>query len=329
MAIKDVFNAVRQKLQNVIDNMRSDVVPVELVQPQPVEHKTEQDEAPWYWFFSSSLGTVWMQCNGKEHIDDGFPWKLHVFASSIDDYWRIAQPISEALYSLGLTFKTIDFKYNDSYLHAILDPVDPDGQPNPQYGKAFTIYFNRAEDMYETAKYIDTFCLVNNLGREDNCSTLEPDKHNLGTERGFGDTGRVFYRAERDSNGKYVPANEARRLNPQQPHNPYNLPDPIEAGKQRDKQDFAFVLAHIRDLDVEKWTFYIEDGYEDQVLSVLQRHMPILLFDKAEDGRIEAQSGADWVYTKAFYNGLRDYMSYEKAMKRMAAIRDKKNSQKA
>ena len=326
MSLKDIFNAVQRKLQSAINNTKQDKPQP---QPQPVQsHRNnyQRDERPWYWFFTSSLGTVWMQSDGKEDIDNNFPWKLHVFASSIDDYKRIARPVSEVLHDLGVTFKTIDFKYYEDNLHAILDPVDSSGQTNTQYGKAFTIYFNRAEDMYRIAKYLDTFCMINDLYRIDNHSMLDFNKHNLGTERCFGESQRVFYRAERDAYGNYISADNARKINPNQPHNPYNMPDPMQEGMQRDRQDFAFIMAHTTEVDTEKRELLIEPGYEEAVISILKQHIPQLWLNKTENGKLRAESGLDWIYTKMFFDGLKDYMSYVKATERIAALKKSRQS---
>ena len=322
MSIKDTFIRVKEQLRALIDGRTNSPQNTEIPKRQ-----IAQPQRPWYWFFRSSWGTVWMQYNGKEYIDDTFPWKLHVFASSIEDYEQIAQPIAEALHRLDITFKTIDFKYDDSNLHAILDAYDANGNPNSQYGKAFTIYFNDAESMYRIAKYIDTLCTsYYHIGRTDNCEMLEFDKHNLGTEKQYGKSGRVFYRAERDVNGEYIYADDARKINPKQPHNPYNLPDPIQQGIEQDQKDFAFIVAHMSVLNLDEGKFAIEPGYEDEMIAILERHMPQLWQEKTPDGCIEFQSGLSGIYTVAFFDGLKDYVKYINLLNK---VKSKKQSQKS
>ena len=318
MRIKDFFNAA----QGIINKIKNNDKGAKKKSPNTEKPRVVEQRRPWHWFFKTSLGTVWMQHDGSEYIDDSFPWKLHIFASSVDDYLLIVKQLSEEMHRMDLTFKTIDCVYGhpfsdpDYNMGAILDPMFQ-GQPNSQYGKAFTVYFNRAEDMYRVAKYLDTY-IQTYIPSKPNSKILNFDKHNLGAEKQYGSSGRIFYRAERDANGEYIEADYARKINPKQPHNPFNMPDPIQQGIENDNKDYAFIVSHMSIMDFEKGKYAIKHGYEEEVIAILKRHLPMLWLDKTDDGCIEFQSGLNGMYTTVFLNGLKNYVKQTNLVKSVA-----------
>lgn len=307
-------------LRDIFDNAKAEFLKLfRTKKAESVSRQSYKQPEEWYDKFMASSSTVWMQYNGTEYIDDSFPWKIHVFASSIEDYYSFAEILSESLIRQDVTFKTIGVKWDwnrEEHLHAILDSVEPSGRSNSQYGKAFTIYFNRAHDMYLLAKYLDGFFkLYNMVISKPDSDKLDVSVHNLGTEKQYGSSGRVFYRAERDKNGEYIRADDARKINPEQPHNPYNMQDPIEQGIEQDNEVYGFISSHLRGLNPKEYTIVIDPEYKQHIIPRIRACIPKAKIDMSDDGRI-CLAHNNVIYIRAFFNGLEEYIKTQQLRKK-------------
>lgn len=163
-----------------------------------------------------SPNTVWAQHNGN-NTNPYYPWKMHLFADGYTDWYNLSRIVIPYLVQQNATFKTIN--PDDYSVDVILQDRAGD-----QFGKAFTIYPNSEAEFKRLAIGLNSILNQANLRAVSAPST---NRHNIGFERTLGDTGRIFYRAERDARGQYVDARDAVRLNPRNPYNPYNFADPL------------------------------------------------------------------------------------------------------
>lgn len=166
----------------------------------------------------SSYGTVWAQHNGNmSNID--YPWKLHLYANGYEDWYNLARAVIPFLVRENATFKTVDFNQHWVGNYPILE------KNTDQFGKAFTIYPNNQREFEKLALGLNEIIQHTNLSTT---PKLDPDYHNIAFEKNLGDSGRIWYRLERDANGEYISAKEAKQINPKNPYNPYNLADPFK-----------------------------------------------------------------------------------------------------
>lgn len=161
------------------------------------------------------IDTAWMQHTDKNHTNPAYPWKIHLFASDYQDWYNLARVVIPFLIANNATFKTVST--NERIINWLFfDEVD-------QFGKLFTIYPDDEAEFRRLALGLDWVLSQKKLHTRydfDNCN-------NIGYERQLGGTGRIFYRAERDKQGKYVDAKDAIYINSEQPYNPFNMNDPF------------------------------------------------------------------------------------------------------
>lgn len=160
-------------------------------------------------------GTVWAQHNGNSS-NPYYPWKMHLFADGYDDWYNLARVVIPYLVQQNATFKTV--KCEQVSVEKILNTGN-----SSQFGKAFTIYPNNEAEFKNLAIGLNKLLMGAKLQIKPN---LNEHRHNLAFERSLGDSGRIFYRAERDANGKYISASDSVAINPKNPYNPYNMHDP-------------------------------------------------------------------------------------------------------
>jgi hypothetical protein len=173
-----------------------------------------------------TVGTVWGQHNGNSSNLD-YPWKLHLYADGYTDWYTLSRIVIPYLVQQNATFKTI---LPDNYsVNCILN-----NRSEGQFGKAFTIYPNNETEFKRLAIGLNYILNQANLHA---VSAPNTQKHNIGFERSLGNTGRIFYRAERDARGEYIAASDAVVINPVRPYNPYNLQDPFENLFQQKSQN--------------------------------------------------------------------------------------------
>ncbi len=201
-----------------------------------------------------SPGTVWMQHNGPSAGID-YKWKMHIAATGVTDWERVARVIVPWLIANGVTFKTI--QPDEFAISRILTTA------SAQYAKAFTIYPGNADEFMMIARGLDKLMTGANLQK----NITFGDAHNMAFEHSLGHSGRLFYRVERTPDGKYMSATQARQINPQNPFNPFNEPDPFAhmfdtrsaafyAGRARMEQ----ILAELSQLTVRQDMLHSSDG---------------------------------------------------------------------
>ena len=163
-----------------------------------------------------SFDTVWASHKGNIS-NPNYMWKMHLYADSYQDWYNLSRIVIPWLVSQNASFKTVNPDV-DSVNRILQDRTDD------QFGKAFTIYPNNEQEFKKLALGLEQVLTAANLKTK---PSLNEHRHNIAFERALGTSGRIFYRAERDVSGNYIPAFEAIALNPVRPYNPHNYPDPF------------------------------------------------------------------------------------------------------
>jgi hypothetical protein len=160
--------------------------------------------------------TVWAGHRGRT-TNPHYMWKMHLYADSYQDWYNLSQVVIPWLVSQNATFKTVnpDMTSIEDILH---------NRSVDQFGKAFTIYPNDEQEFKILALGLEQILSQANLKTTPN---LTEGTHNMAFERQLGKSGRIFYRAERDAQGRYVDARDAAAFNLKQTYNPYNFTDPF------------------------------------------------------------------------------------------------------
>lgn len=163
-----------------------------------------------------TTGSVWAVHRGNTS-NPRYQWKLHLFADGYHDWYALSKVVIPYLICQNATFKTVapDFESIDTILQDRFDD---------QFGKAFTIYPNDDEELKKLAQGLDRILQQANLHTVPN---LDNDRHNIAFEKNFGHSGRIFYRAERNSQTEYVSADKVSSINKSNAYNPYGLADPL------------------------------------------------------------------------------------------------------
>ena len=161
--------------------------------------------------------SVWAQHFG-DMSNINYPWKLHLYAKGYDDWYNLARVVIPYLVRENATFKTVN--YNPHWVGNY--PIIEDD--SEQFGKAFTIYPNNQKEFEKLVLGLNEVISHANLHTD---PELDEDYHNIAFEKTLGDTGRIFYRVERDKQGEYIGSEAARKKNPSNPYNPFGFPDPF------------------------------------------------------------------------------------------------------
>ena len=161
--------------------------------------------------------SVWAQHFG-DMSNINYPWKLHLYAKGYDDWYNLARVVIPYLVRENATFKTVNYNPHWVGNYPILE------NDSEQFGKAFTIYPNNQKEFEKLVLGLNEVISHANLHTD---PELDEDYHNIAFEKTLGDTGRIFYRVERDKQGEYIDAKEARKKNPTNPYNPFGFPDPF------------------------------------------------------------------------------------------------------
>ncbi len=157
---------------------------------------------------------VWFQYSPTATLPN-YKWKMHVAATDVADWERVARVIVPWLIQNKITFKTV--QPTDYATGMILSAS------NAQYAKAFTIYPRNAAEFEYVARGLDALMRRPELQK---LVAFAPE-HNMAFERSLGASGRLFYRLGNTPDGKYMSARGAAAINPQNPFNPFNEPDPF------------------------------------------------------------------------------------------------------
>lgn len=160
--------------------------------------------------------TVWAGHRGRT-TNPHYMWKMHLYADSYQDWYNLSRVVIPWLVSQNVTFKTVNPDMN-SIEDILYNRMDD------QFGKAFTIYPNDDQEFKRLALGLEQILSRANLKTTPN---LTEGTHNMAFERQLGNSGRIFYRAERDAQGRYVDARDAAAFNLKQTYNPYNFTDPF------------------------------------------------------------------------------------------------------
>ena len=166
-------------------------------------------------FFNES-NTLWMK--RVYGLDEEYPWKLHLFADSKADWHELSKAILPFLIKNNVDFKTVNQKKSaeDIFLR----------NGEPQFGKAFTIYPNNQQEFEMIVRELDIEITKAELSK---VAGLDGNVHNMAYEKNLGDTGRIFYRAgNHPDNGGYIDAETSKKINPENPYNPFDIPDPFK-----------------------------------------------------------------------------------------------------
>lgn len=181
--------------------------------------------------------TVWASHRGRT-TNPYYMWKMHLYADSYQDWYNLSRVVIPWLVSQNATFKTVnpDISSIEDILH---------NRGDEQFGKAFTIYPNDEQEFKRLALGLEQILSQANLKTVPN---LTENKHNMAFERQLGKSGRIFYRAERDAQGRYVEAHATAALNPKQTYNPYNYTDPFANLFDWQKQSVENIIEQIKSM---------------------------------------------------------------------------------
>jgi hypothetical protein len=199
----------------MIDDLDSNAVQIidyadDIIRQSPsaqMYHQALESENIW-----TGKSRYWLSRNTG--AGDTYPWKMHIYADSYDDFALVSDNIIPYLVDNRVTFKT--FASTREGVENVLDPS------SSQFGKAFTIY---VRDEVEFIK------IANGLNQSMKRANLQKIGGSILGENRLDDTGRIFYRAERFQNEHglhYISAKEAREIAPDNPYNPFNMPDPFK-----------------------------------------------------------------------------------------------------
>ena len=180
--------------------------------------------------------TVWASHRGRT-TNPHYMWKMHLYADSYQDWYNLSRVVIPWLVSQNATFKTVNPDMN-SIEDILYNRMDD------QFGKAFTIYPNDDQEFKRLALGLEQILSRANLKTTPN---LTEGTHNMAFERQLGNSGRIFYRAERDAQGRYVYACDAAAFNPKQTYNPYNFTDPFVNLFEPNIKD---IIAQIKNISV-------------------------------------------------------------------------------
>lgn len=128
----------------------------------------------------------WAYFKPKGYGESHFPWKAHIYCDSPSDWASVMEKVAMPLKEKGVYHKT-----HGGLQHFHIINSDP-----AQKGKSFAIYARNADELADIIVFLDDLLVNSNLSKRNS---------NIIGDNPFGKSGRLFYRFDKDTSGRYRP----------------------------------------------------------------------------------------------------------------------------